>query len=163
MPTRSHHAFRLAALLLTAVFALLTACAPSEEEVAVDREAIRQTLMDYLPLMAEAYATGDVEPLVGKATQKERAILDKNVRDLASQGRTVRTELRELTIEEIDMVSYGTAYVTTLEEWQVRVYASGTENVLGEDADQVNRVHYQLQREGDGWLVMSRNSSQVAD
>lgn len=150
-------------LLPCALLALgLAACGePSPEDLAEESEAIRQTLLLYLPKMADAYATGDVEQLEGMASQKERAILDKNVRQLAQQGRTVKTELRELTIEELNLISYANAYVTTVEEWDVRVYAQGTERLLGEDLGQVSRVQYQLKRQDGEWLLLSRNSNPV--
>lgn len=144
--------------LLLCVPLLLTSCgAPSEQEVGEAREEIRATLMEYLPKMAEAYRTGEVELLEGYTTQKERAILDKHITELEQRGRTMDTELLELTIEDLNLVNYANAYVTTAERWRVTSYAVGTDRVLGEDPRQFSRVRYQLKREGDRWVVMARN------
>lgn len=145
-------------VFLLGVAALALSCgAPSEEDLSQAREEIRATLLEYLPKMAEAYRTGDVEPLEGFTTQKERAILQKHISELEQRGRTMDTELLELTIEDLNLVSYANAYVTTVETWHVTSYAVGTDRVLGEDPRQFSRVRYQLKREGDRWTIMARN------
>ena len=145
-------------MLLLVVGGLVSSCgAPSEQDLSEAREEIRATLMEYLPEMAEAYRTGDVGPLEDYTTQKERAILDKHITELEQRGRTMDTELLELTIEDLNLVSYANAYVTTVEYWDVASYAVGTDRVLGEDPRQFSRVRYQLKREGDRWKIMARN------
>lgn len=149
--------FLLAGLLLALLPGLLAGCAPDEKDAQQAREEIREMLLAYLPKMAEAYRTGDVEPLTELATERERAVLHKQITELEQQGRVVDTELLDLTIEDLNLVSYATAYVTTAENWRVRVYAVGTDRVLGEDDRQFSRVRYQLGREGGRWVVMGRN------
>ena len=135
----------------------LASCGPSEAEREQAKEEIRVTLMNYLPKMAEAYRTGEVDALEGLTTQKERSILRKNIDDLASQGRSVDTELIELTIEDLNLVTYASAYVTTAEYWKVKSYAVGTDQVLGEDPRQFSRVRYQLERKQGRWIILARN------
>lgn len=148
----------LSALALLLVLGLSSSCgAPSEQDLTEAREEIRATLMEYLPKMAEAYRSGDVEPLEGYTTQKERAILDKHITELERRGLSMDTELLTLTIEDLNLVNYANAYVTTVETWDVTSYAVGTDRVVGEDLGQSSRVRYQLKREGDRWIVMARN------
>jgi len=145
-------------LLAALAVALLTAgCSPSQKDVEQAREEIRATLLDYLPRMAEAYRTGDVEALTDRTTERERAVLHKQITELEQRGMTMDTELLDLTIEDLNLVSHATAYVTTAENWSVRVYAVGTDRLLREDPRQFSRVRYQLERERGHWTVMGRN------
>ena len=151
-------------LALLLPLALLAGCTgPSEEEADIDRQEIEVFLEEYLPKMAEAYATGDLEPVKPYVSEREVAVLQKNIRDLATQGRTVKTELQELTIEEVNPLSHATVSLTTVEEWSVRVYAQGTENLLAEDPSQFNRVQYQLDRDDGKWTLMARHSQTLED
>lgn len=143
--------------LLVCLASLAAACGPSEVDQDQAREEIRAALMDYLPRMAEAYRTGDVDALTDYTTQKERAILSKHISDLATQGRSMDTELLDLTIEDVNLVSYSSAYVTTTEHWNVKSFAVGTDQILGQDERQPSRVRYQLERRDDRWVILARN------
>lgn len=156
----------LIALALVALLVVLApvACGPpSEEELRRVRDDIRAMLLEYLPKMADAYATGETEQLEPYAAPKEIAILEKNIRDLARQGRVVDTELEELTVEGLNLDRHVNAYVTTLEVWDVKVYAAGSENLLGEDDDQRSRVRYQLKRRDGQWQLLSRHSTPLEE
>lgn len=146
----------LSALLLLGLLPL-AGCGPSEGEVQQAREEIRQTLESYLPLMADAYRSGDLEPLEPYVAQKEIAILKKHINDLLKQGRVMDTHLLDLTIEDFNLPQWTNAYVTTVEYWDVKSYAAGSDRLLGEDPRQFSRVRYQLNRTRDGWIVLSRN------
>ena len=130
------------------------------ESMKINEEAAKQeikvTLESYLPLLGEAYATGNVEPLRYWAAEKEMARIYKIVTDLAAQGRTLVPIFRQVTIEELNVWNYSNAYVTTLEVWDLKTYASGTEQVLAEEPEQANRVKYQLKRDEDRWRVLFR-------
>jgi hypothetical protein len=128
----------------------------STSDSPVDRQEIEDTLEAYLPLLAEAYATGDLEPLRPWAAEKEIARVHKRVQDLSYQGRTLVPTFRQLTIEEVNVWNYSNAYVTTLEVWDLVVYPTGSEQVLAEEHEQPNRVKYQLKRDGDQWRVLFR-------
>lgn len=136
---------------------VLTACGgaagPKDE---VSRQEIEDTLTSYLPLLGEAYASGDLEPLRPYAAEKEISRVFKRVQDLSYQGRTLVPTFRQLTIEDVNVWNYSNAYVTTHEVWDLVVYATGSENVLAEEYEQPNRVKYQLKREGDQWRVLFR-------
>ena len=122
----------------------------------VDRQEIETALESYLPLLAEAYATGDLEPLRPFVAEKEIARVYKRVQDLANQGRTLVPTFRQMTIEDVNVWNYSNAYVTTHEVWDLVVYATGSENILAEEYEQPNRVKYQLKRDGEQWRVLFR-------
>ena len=141
----------LSVLLLTVV-----ACASPEEKRQVDTESIAAALEVYLPLLGQAYSTGNLTPLKGLAAQKEIAAIAKRISDLADQGRILDPIFREVTIEEATIFNYANAYVSTVEVWDLRSLATGSREQLAEDIGQSNRVKYQLKREGESWRVLFR-------
>ncbi len=146
---------------LISLTAILLACQLGcSESVKVDDDAAKQeiqaTLEAYLPLLGEAYATGNVEPLRDWAAEKEMARIYKIVTELAAQGRILVPTFHQLTIEELNVWNYSNAYVTTLEVWDLETYASGTDQVLAQESEQPNRVKYQLKRDEDHWRVLFR-------
>jgi hypothetical protein len=156
-PPRPAPATLLLALLALLVPLTLTGCGPSETDIQQARQEVEETLRAYLPLMADAYRTGNVEPLKPYATQKEIAILEKSIHDLRQRGRVMDNKLLELTLEDFNMPQWANVYVTTVEYWDVTAYAAGSEHVLGRDERQFSRVRYQLKRTGDHWMVLARN------
>jgi len=151
----------LPTLILPPILALAGACGPNPEQVAADQEEIRQALEAYLPRLAEAYATGNIEVLRDFAVEKELASVDKLVGELAEQGRVLKPELQSLTIEKVDTWSHVNAYVTTLEVWDVYNYAAGTDVVLSQALGKAHRVKYQLKRRREGWQVLYRQVEQI--
>ena len=136
---------------------LCGSCATSEERQEVDRQGIQESLEIYLPLLAEGYATGNLEPLRIAAAEKEISGIMKRVEDLAYQGRTLVPTFRSLTIEDVKVWNNSNAFVSTVEEWDLVVYATGSDQVLAEERGQINRVKYQLKREDDDrWRVLFR-------
>jgi hypothetical protein len=148
----------LPALALLLASALLAgACGgQSPEEEAADQEEIQAFLEEYLPQMAEAYRTGDVEPIVPYTTEKERAVIENRVREMAKSGQILAPELESVEVEDVTVWSAVNAFVTSVEVWNVRVLASGTEGVVREELNQPNRVKYQLKREDGRWRVFGR-------
>lgn len=144
-------------VLGAAVILLAGACGPpSAEEVAADEEEVRAFLLEYLPKMSEAYRTGDTAPLEPYTTLKERETIKKRVRDLAKQGSVLSPELESLEVEDVVTWSAVNAFVTTVEVWDLRVLAAGSDSVVRETEDQANRVKYQLKREDGRWRVFGR-------
>ena len=126
---------------------------PDPEE---DRREIETTIRDYLPLLAQAYATGNVVPLKELAVEKEIARVRFRADELADQGIVYEPEFKELTVESFNTWQYANAFVTTVEVWDVRSYALGSHSLLSEVIDQKNRVKYQLKRKDHGWVVLYR-------
>lgn len=152
----------LAAALLGAL--ALGACAQaSPEDEAEDREAIQAFLEEYLPRMAEAYRTGEVEGLDPYAAAKEQEEILRMVRELAKAGEVLAPELESVQVEDITVWNEVNAYVTTVEVWDVRTFATGTERVVRERLAQPNRVKYQLKRERGRWRVFWREIEQTFD
>jgi hypothetical protein len=141
-------------LILT--FLVCAACGPSAERQEVNRDEIKADLEVYLPLLGEAYATGNLEPLREWAVEKEMSRVMKRLDDLVAQGRRLVPTFRQITIEDVNVWNYSNAFVTTLEVWDLQILATGTENVLAEELGQRNRVKYQLKREEDHWRVLFR-------
>lgn len=147
----------LLALALLPALLLAGACGgDSPEEEAADRDEIQAFLEEYLPRMAEAYRTGDVESLTPYTTQKERAAISSRVREMAESGQILAPELESVEVEDVTVWSAVNAFVTTVEVWDVRVLATGTETVVREEENQPNRVKYQLKREDGAWRVFGR-------
>jgi hypothetical protein len=145
--------------ILAASCLLAAACGggdPRGSEGTADRQAVQTALEAYLPLLAQAYATGELAPLQPYAAQKEVASVQKRVTDLAVQGRTLEATLRSVTVEDVRIWNYSNAYVTTHEVWDLVVYATGTDQVLASEYEQPNRVKYQLKRDGDSWRILFR-------
>jgi hypothetical protein len=144
-------------LLVAAIALALGACGADQRAAEVDRGEIEALLADYLPRLAEAYRTGDVEVLREVASEKELAAMTKQIGDLMSQeGRVIDPTLESFTVEDINVWNYSNAFVTTIEVWDLKVLASGTDQVLSEVEDQRSRVKYQLKRRDEGWQILSR-------
>ena len=141
-------------LILT--FLVCAACGPSAERQEVNRNEIKADLEVYLPLLGEAYATGNLEPLREWAVEKEMSRVMKRLDDLVAQGRRLVPTFRQITIEDVNVWNYSNAFVTTVEVWDLQILATGTENVLAEELGQSNRVKYQLKRDEDRWRVLFR-------
>lgn len=132
-------------------------CQDTENVSPEDEAAIEQLLTEYLPKMASAYATGELEVLRGLAAEKEMATLYKRINDLMNnEGRVVVPTLDSFEIEQITIWNYANAFVTTLEVWNLEVQAAGSEQVLSSVEGQRNRVTYQLKRREDRWQVLYR-------
>jgi hypothetical protein len=134
----------------------------AQNEALVKAE-IQRTLEIYLPQMALAYRTGNLEPLREWAVEKEVATLYKRVLDLSGRGLTVDAELKSVTVETIGVWGHSNALATTLELWDVRYYAEGTDNLISEELDQANRVKYQFKLEGERWWVLYRSLEAVVE
>ena len=165
MPVRLHNSrfWGFMAVLLPMV-ALLPACGPSEKRQANDKAEIQATLEAYLPLLGEAYETGDIELLREWAAEKEMARIYKRVMDLLDQGRALAPTLRQITVENVKVWNYSNAFATTLEVWDVRSMVAGTDQIAAEDLGQTNRVKYQLERNMDSddgrWRVLYRSKQE---
>lgn len=147
-----------ALLLLLAV-----SCIAGESLPPADEAAIGAAMEEYLPRLATAYATGDLEVLRGVAAEKEIAGLEKRIRDLLAEGRIVEPTFKSVQVEQIDIWSHSNAFVTTLEVWDLAVYASGSHRLLSQELGQRNRVKYQLKRQDDGWRVLYREIETTFD
>jgi hypothetical protein len=135
---------------------LLLACGPSPERKAAEQSRIDALLKEYLPKLAQAYSTQDAQVLKPLAAEKEIASVAKRIQDLADQGRVLKPSLRSFTIEDLQVWNVTNAYVTTVEIWDLHVFAMGTDTELSKELEQSNRVKYQLKRENDRWIVLYR-------
>jgi hypothetical protein len=128
----------------------------SAEDDAEDRESIQAFLEEYLPELAEAYRTGEVAALDPFAAAKEQEKVSRMVQELAKAGEVLAPELESVQVEDVTVWNEVNAYATTVEIWDVRTYALGTERVVREQLAQPNRVKYQLKRTGGRWRVFWR-------
>lgn len=140
----------------------LVACSPPgvpEEEV--DKQEIQVFLEGYLPKVGQAYAQQDASVLEGVAVPKEQARIELRTEELSAAGQVYVPEFREVTVEDVSVWNYSNAFVTTLEVWDVRALAQGTERLITESLGQRSRVKYQLKRKDDSWVVLFRELEQV--
>ena len=149
----------VAALLLVAP--LLAGCSQAGPDPEVDRGEIEATIRAYLPRLAQAYTTGNLEPLKELAVEKVVAHVRQRVSELTDQGKIYEPELREMTVESVSVWQYANAFVTTVEVWDVRSYALGSRTLLSEAIDQRNQVKYQLKRKDDGWKILYRELAET--
>lgn len=162
------HRRPLALVLLGALLLLLGACRGSRdkaESTVEERQEIEQFIESYLPHLAEAYANRSSAPLQGFAVDKERSKVEKLFADLTAQGRIVKPEVREVTVEDFSVWNHSNAFVTTFEVWDLRVYPIGSDQVLSEAIGQRNRVKYQLKRDDETgeWRVLWRDIVQTLE
>ncbi len=129
----------------------------------VDESEIQETLEQYLPMMATAYASGDIAPLNTYAAEREVATVAKRIKEVRLRGERLEPTFHSLTIEKVTPWGYSNAYVTTLEVWDLRLFASHGENPVVETLEQRSRVKYQLRREEDHWIVFYRELIQAFD
>ena len=145
--------------LAASFLVVLGGCTSQEEQQEADWEGVQAALEEYLPRLAEAYTTGNVRVLEGLAAPKEMARVNKRIEELAALGRTLEPEFIELTLEKVDVWGYANAFVNTVEIWNLRSYATGSHELVGEELAQSNRVKYQFKRDDDEWLVLYRTIS----
>ena len=124
--------------------------------MAIDEASIEASLAQFLPLLAVAYQSGDLEPLRPYAAEKELARIQMLISELADQGRYLAPEFLQVEVEDSHVWHSTNAYVTTHEVWNVRMHALGSDGLLAEDVEKSYRVKYQLKRDGDGWRVLFR-------
>ncbi|MEM9292443.1 MAG: IMS domain-containing protein [Acidobacteriota bacterium] len=149
-------------VLLALVLPLgLTACGGEEEISEEDQSAIATLLESYLPVLATGYASGDLEPLREYAAEREVARAFTRVTELAESNRYVEPTFHQLTVEEVVVWGSANAYVTTVEVWDLRVFAYGSAQLLGQEIGQSSRVKYQLKKRGGQWQVLYRELAQV--
>jgi hypothetical protein len=153
--------FLLGGLALLLLPFLLLGCGPETVSGEEEKE-LEELLLAYLPVMSEGYGSGNLEPLREYAVEKELARMFKRISELAQEGRTVEPELKSLTVEDVYMWGGGAnAVVTTFEVWDLRVYASPSHVLLGEETDQANRVKYHIKRCSGRWEILNRELVQT--
>ncbi|HVS02343.1 MAG TPA: IMS domain-containing protein [Thermoanaerobaculia bacterium] len=130
---------------------------------ATEREEIRQALERYLPVLAEAYASGNVELLRPYAVERVLAQVQKRVADLLAQGLVAAPQFESLEIEELTTWGNDFAMVTTLETWDVTYRSSGSGTVVSSRPGSRSRVRYQLKKVDERWTVFHRELKQELD
>ena len=126
-------------------------------ENGIDDGHVKAVLAKYADLGASPLRERIAKILGGHAAEKEIAGMEKRISDLLGESRVIRPSVKSVRVDDIQIWNYANAFVTTLEVWDLRVYASGTDTLLSEALDQHNRVKYQLKRTGrDAWLVLFR-------
>jgi hypothetical protein len=144
-----------ALLVLLATVLVAAGCAPSTERRDQDRADIQRLLADYGRRLSEAYRMGSAEPLREVATEREIARVNKQIADLAAEGRKLSAEPVSSAFLAIDF-NRASATATVTETWSLKVLATGSETVLSESPAQQNEVLYSLTRDGGRWWILSR-------
>jgi hypothetical protein len=134
----------------------LVSCGTQREVDSRVREEVESRLAEYAARMAEAYAAGDASRVAGVATEREVERLRISIEELAVEGRALRPTLRSQVVETIDRAGNTAIAAGTIEVWDLRVVAVGTEQLVSESLAQENRLTYSLVREGGEWRVLSR-------
>lgn len=150
-------AHRIPLLLVALVLGLAAACGPSSaERRAADRDEIEALLAEYLPELGRAYAERNAELIAPWVAPKEVARVDQRIRELYGLGSVLEPEFHRAAVEDVQVWNNSNGYVITVETWDVRRYATGSMELIGENLGETQRVRYQMKREGDGWKVLYR-------
>lgn len=143
--------------LLLLPLVLLLACGGGTDGVDPEvRQEIEALLEAYGPKLAEAYAGNDPSVLEGLAAPREIAAIEKRLNDIRLEGQRLEPSFQSVTIEDLQVWSYANAYVTTQEIWDLRTYATGSDQELTERLAERNRVKYQLKKIDGEWTVLFR-------
>lgn len=127
-------------------------------------EEIEAFLERALPLLAEAYRSGEVEQLRPVATERVLAQVEKRILDLMEQGMRVEPTFESVTVEEVSSWRNDNAIVTTVETWDLRYISTGEGALISEQPDARSRVTYHLRKErGEGWRIYQRDLRQQFD
>jgi DNA repair ATPase RecN len=146
----------IATVLALTSLLVAVSCSPSTDDTAEAKEEIQAFLEEFLPALGQAYAQRDAYLVEQYVAQKEIARIGKRLDELSALGQVYEPTVRTITIEDVNIWSHSNAYVTTLEIWDVRRLAAGSDQVLTEALEQPNRVKYQLKRDADGWRALYR-------
>ena len=134
----------------------LAGCESDRTASPEDEAAVLAMLEEYLPRLALAYSSGEGSVLEGFAAQKEIAGVKGRIRNLLNESREIHPTFKSVLLEDVKVWRHVNAYATTLEVWDLRVVAEGTDTVLSEVYNQSNRVRYQLKRRDNSWVVLFR-------
>ncbi len=152
----------LPSFAVMAVLALLVLSGCGSEGLSEeDRTAVVTVLENYLPVLAQSYASGELEGLEEYASEREVTRVLARVTELAEEGKYVDAAFHRMTVESISPLGRTTVLVTTLEVWDLKVIARGSGAQLGEEIGQTSRVKYQLTRRGGRWQVFFRELVQA--
>ena len=135
----------------------------AEDSTAESRTAIQATLEEYLPAFAEAYGSGNLEPLRQWTVERELSGLQRRVTRLLEEGLALEPELVEVTVESVEVWSHSNAYATTLEVWNLRYYSTGAHVLFDEQLGTRQRVKYQLKLEDGRWRILYREVSEMLE
>ena len=121
-----------------------------------ERREIEQMLREVLPTLAEAYGSGDLEPMRPYVVERLLAYTEKRIQDLLEQGMVLHARFDDLDIEDVRIWGNDFGVVTTLETWDLTYVAAGGETVVSEQPDAKSRVAYQVKKEKGRWRVFHR-------
>lgn len=133
------------------------------DETRVAREQIGATLEEYLPAMATAYSTGDLEPLRAWAVEKELASLERRLVAMGAEGMSLEPRLIEVEIEDVQLWNRLNAFVSTLETWDLRFLSNGEGALISERLGERQRVKYQLKNENGKWWILYREVAETLE
>jgi hypothetical protein len=125
-------------------------------DTAKDTQAVKDTIRRYNQLLAEGYATMNMTPLQGVATEEHT---QKVYHHMAALGESkIRMESKLIGIEFLDIQfpKKDLAKVKTREKWNYSHIKNGTK-ILGQNVVQslVYKLSYELVKEDGRWLVSS--------
>ena len=151
---------------MAAVVVLVLGCSGESRErgaapgSAEDRQEIRTMLERFLPALAAAYSSGDMEPLRPYAVERVLAYTQKRVTDIANQGMVLEANFDGLVIEDLRTWGNDFGIVNTLETWDLTYHPAGGGSVISDRPDTKSRVAYQVKKEGGQWRVFHRELKQ---
>lgn len=142
-------------------------CSRAPADVAADTAELKATvetvLESYLPAMATAYGSGNLEPLREWAVEKELAALERRLVVMNEQGLSLQPTLVDVVVEDAQPWNRINAFVTTVETWDLRFMTSGGGSLVSERLGERQRVKYQFKQEGGRWWILYREVGETLE
>lgn len=127
---------------------------PAIELSKAERDAIADTVVNYLKLLSHFYGTGGDQRFADRIPAS-KALLEEAVLDasyIRHNRRTQEMSLLRVEILAVDGLAADRAEVSTREFWLTRYYASGS-GTSEETRSDIVPARYRLAREGQSWTV----------
>ena len=142
--------------IIPALFLLISSCGGQAED-AQSRTEVMDVVQLYVNRLPLVYESGNPDLLSEYATIKEREAIRKLIHALMIRGYRISAVLQEYKVTYVDVFNGTSAYVRTIERWNVATLTAKTCAELSRDEGQTLHVVYQWQKfSPEGWRVTAR-------
>ena len=140
--------------ILALLVALIAGCSRTGEA----DQAVKGVVMRYTHLVAEGYANMNMTPLREVATVEESTRAYHHMAALGEARTRMISHLKKMEFLEIASPGEGRKVVRTRETWDFMHRHLDSDKVLLEEKDFIYLVTYELQKEGDRWVISRKTA-----